>query len=101
MVEHETEGVTGRIDVDPEVLPTGLRARLGRADGEHCLLTGIEISDIEIDVQLLGMIIARPVRRSMTGANWKAIVAPCGLTSCTQSSSASGSPRICQPVTAA
>ncbi len=51
-----------RIEVDAEVLPAGLCVRLRRADGEDGLLAGVEIIDIEVDVQLLRMIIARPRR---------------------------------------
>ena len=54
------------MEVNPKVLPTGLGVRLRRADGEDGLLTGFEIRDIEVDVQLLGVIIARPGRRLMT-----------------------------------
>ena len=66
MVEDETEGVARRIEVDPKVLPTGLGVRLRRADGEDRLLTGFEISDVEVEVELLGTIIARPGRWLMT-----------------------------------
>ena len=101
MGEDETERVARRIEEDPKVVPPGLGVRLRRTDGEDGLLTGVEISDIEIDVELLGVVRTRPCRGLMPGAAWKAIVAPCGPTSSTQSSSAPGSPRSSQPVTAA
>ena len=53
--------MAGGVEEDAERLP-GLVLRLGRPDRQHRLLTGIEVGHVEVEVQLLGMLAARPVR---------------------------------------
>jgi hypothetical protein len=58
----KAERVAGRIEEDPERL-AGLMLRLGRSDRQRRLFAGIEIRDVEVEMQLLGMVTPRPVRR--------------------------------------
>jgi hypothetical protein len=63
-VEAEAEGVARRVEEDPEP-----RARLvvvlRRTEGDDRLLAGVEVVDDDVEVHLLGHVLARPVGRGV------------------------------------
>ncbi len=63
--EHEAERVTGGVDVHPERLAR-LHLGLSSAQREHLLLADVEVVDVEIEVQLLRVLVARPLRWHVT-----------------------------------
>src|SRR3954468_7598680 len=60
----EAERVAGRVEEDPE-RGARLVVGLGGAHGQHPALTVAEIGDVEVEVELLGHVLARPGRSAV------------------------------------
>ena len=83
------------VEEDPERL-TRLHLVLARAEAHDRGLAGVQVGHLEVEVQLLGMLGARPLRWPVVRDRWKASgVPPPAGASCTQSSSvrSTGVPR--------
>src|SRR5690554_3853063 len=62
----ETEGVAGRVDVDPPGGPR-LALRLTGAEFEHGFFGSLDVVDVEVEMRLLGMLGVGPARRDVVG----------------------------------
>jgi hypothetical protein len=69
-VQTKTEGVTCRVQEDPEGR-TGLVRMSGRTELDHCRLGGVKVVNEHIEVHLLGPLLGRPPRRRVTSHTMK------------------------------
>src|SRR5882724_11093951 len=62
--QHQAERVAGGIEVDPE-RGARLELVLAPADREHTALALVQVGHVEVQVQLLRVLVARPTRRAV------------------------------------
>src|SRR3712207_1288816 len=66
-VEHQAERMSCGIAIHPEVVPVRYVGHPRGTECEHLLLGGIDVLDLDVEVELLGTVRVGETRRLMVG----------------------------------